>query len=571
MANAGDIRAGGAYIELGVKNNTAAGFAQAAAAMQGFQANAAGIGASLASAFNVAKFAVPFGGFAALGQVAFSKIVGMAKEAAAHVQQVLSEQMGRSNTLRLRGLRLDIDTSSLQALDYAARKTGAPVEALDIALAQLSRTIGDAQAGNQTAIDAFQRLGLSVGAFKGKDTSQAFNMVADAIRTMHSHTEKASAAQDIFGRGAAALGPLLEKGSEGIRAMGDQAAALGFTLSLIDQEKLNALSKVSKELAATKEAQDKNTAVAFADVQRRMVEAAIEEQKRLTPLYKATAEEAASHYGATAGTVSSLYHNLAAGIGMVLGTVAAGGRTRLDMLAESAKEAAKSIGGLAGGIQTSSSIIDQALLDARKNYRAFQDEAVKAGAAIVESMRTPAEKLAIQLGNLAELRHTLKPGMDEPVLSQEQYERAKGIAEANAHFAATGAGDRARFEQVNRSTEEARRITETVDPISKVMEAIGRARELWRGGFLAGDSLSKYADMMKSSAIGFVNGFQRTGAVGAFGGGMGGYMSPSGHIERLCNVADKQLARLDEMVALTRAELGKAPSMFTGNQRGMLE
>jgi len=100
MASAQDIRAGGAYVELSVKDSTAAGFAGVAAGMQNFQTSVAGLGASLSSAFDIAKLAVPFGAFAEIGKRAFSAVVGTAGEAAAHIQQALSEQMGRSNSLR---------------------------------------------------------------------------------------------------------------------------------------------------------------------------------------------------------------------------------------------------------------------------------------------------------------------------------------------------------------------------------------------------------------------------------------------------------------------------------------
>jgi hypothetical protein len=98
-------------------------------------------------------------------------------------------------------------------------------------MAILSRNSADAAKGMGPAALAFQVLGVSATDASGKlkNGDQLMLDVADGLSRVDSATERTALSMDIFGRGAAGLGPLLKGGSAGITDMIGEAKKLGLT------------------------------------------------------------------------------------------------------------------------------------------------------------------------------------------------------------------------------------------------------------------------------------------------------------------------------------------------------
>lgn len=138
--------------------------------------------------------------------------------------------------------RLGASAAGLQSLQVAASLAGGSAEAMTTALGKMSSTIGDAVAGNKQAAEAFSRLGLSAKELAQLKPDEAFRRIADATAAIPNSFERASAAQDIFGKGAKEIAGLLGEGGAAIDAVNQQLAAQGALLSDLDVAKIGVMN-----------------------------------------------------------------------------------------------------------------------------------------------------------------------------------------------------------------------------------------------------------------------------------------------------------------------------------------
>lgn len=125
--------------------------------------------------------------------------------------------------------RLNISTQALTALGHAADLSGVSLANLTKSLTFMERNLGDSVIGTTTATRWFDQMGLSVQRLMGLSADDAFLEIAAAIDALPTAAEKSAAAMAVFGRSGAALLPLMAEGSEGIRAMMEDAERLGIT------------------------------------------------------------------------------------------------------------------------------------------------------------------------------------------------------------------------------------------------------------------------------------------------------------------------------------------------------
>ncbi len=142
--------------------------------------------------------------------------------------------------------RLGVSTEYITQMGFAARQSGSDQAALERGLLKLAK-------GAATGSKAFERWQVATHDSNGalKSTEELLVAAADRISTLESNTQRAAAAQDLFGRGGAELIPLLSEGAAGIDAMRERADYLGITIDHVSAE-LGA--KFNDELAVTQEA-----------------------------------------------------------------------------------------------------------------------------------------------------------------------------------------------------------------------------------------------------------------------------------------------------------------------------
>jgi TP901 family phage tail tape measure protein len=112
------------------------------------------------------------------------------------------------------------------ALRHAANLSGLTIEQLTKGLQKLSNPAGQAK-------EQLERLGVSMTDASGnmKTQNQILEETADAISGLNSPAQRSGAALKIFGEEGAKMVNLLSGGSEGIRAMTEEAERMGLTFS----------------------------------------------------------------------------------------------------------------------------------------------------------------------------------------------------------------------------------------------------------------------------------------------------------------------------------------------------
>lgn len=127
--------------------------------------------------------------------------------------------------------RTGASAEALSQLAYAANMSGTNIETVEKSMRKLGKTITEANDGSQTAAEALSAIGLSAADLASMTPEQQLQAVADGISKISDPGEKAARAMDLLGKSGADMVPLLNGGAAGVRALMDEADALGLTLS----------------------------------------------------------------------------------------------------------------------------------------------------------------------------------------------------------------------------------------------------------------------------------------------------------------------------------------------------
>lgn len=204
MANTKGIRAGRAFVELGVSDKLTAGLRRAQKRLSAFGSGLRSIG---------------------------TRITGFGAALAAPLAGSLKVFAAAGDQLDKMSKRTGVSVEALSELGFAAEQSGTNLETFEKGVRTMQRTVGDAEQGLSTAVDAFDALGLSVDQLQGLSPEQQFTLIADRLSQITDPTLRASAAMDVFGRAGTQLIPLLENGAKGMAELRDQAKSLGLTIS----------------------------------------------------------------------------------------------------------------------------------------------------------------------------------------------------------------------------------------------------------------------------------------------------------------------------------------------------
>jgi len=125
-----------------------------------------------------------------------------------------------------------VSVEALSGLSFAAKMTGVDQETLAKGLEKLDKSMLKNATSAPGTVDAFTRLGVAVRGTDGqiRSTEDVFADLAEKFSQMQNGAVKTGLAIEIFGRGGAAMVPLLNEGKQGIEEFLDTARALGLIL-----------------------------------------------------------------------------------------------------------------------------------------------------------------------------------------------------------------------------------------------------------------------------------------------------------------------------------------------------
>lgn len=126
-----------------------------------------------------------------------------------------------------------VSTETLQQWTYASQFMDTSVETMTNSMARMTREVGNAADGNKTAQEKFDRLGVSIRDSSGslRSAEDIFMDSIDALGKVSNETERDALAMDLFGKSAQELNPLIQTGSAGLKALGEEASSMGTVFS----------------------------------------------------------------------------------------------------------------------------------------------------------------------------------------------------------------------------------------------------------------------------------------------------------------------------------------------------
>lgn len=149
-----------------------------------------------------------------------------------------------------------VATDTLQKFQYAGDFVGVSSDALSDSLKDLTKNMSDAANGNEEYAEKFGALGVSITDTDGnlRDSYDVFLDVIDALGEMSNKTERDAAAMGLINESAQQLNPLIEAGTDALRAYGDEAERMGAVLSEDDLKALKDVDDAQNRLKKTQEA-----------------------------------------------------------------------------------------------------------------------------------------------------------------------------------------------------------------------------------------------------------------------------------------------------------------------------
>lgn len=170
-------------------------------------------------------------GMTALAGSVFSLKTGLAAVAgAAGFGYMVKSSLDATDALAKTASKIGTTTEALSALRYAANLSGVETTTLDMAMQRFTRRLSEAVKGTGEAKGALQELGIDAREISQLPLDERMAVLADAFGNVSSETDKLRLAFKLFDSEGVALVNMLNNGSDGLKAMFDDAEALGLIM-----------------------------------------------------------------------------------------------------------------------------------------------------------------------------------------------------------------------------------------------------------------------------------------------------------------------------------------------------
>lgn len=142
------------------------------------------------------------------------------------LKQVTKEAFDTADKLQTLSSITRLSTDRLQELQYIGDDVGVSLDTISGSLTRLINNMDAASAGSGAAYDSFYALGVKIrDDVTGELLSSVdvFNSVIDALSRMTNETERDAIAQDLLGKSATELNPLIEAGGAAMNRLAEDA------------------------------------------------------------------------------------------------------------------------------------------------------------------------------------------------------------------------------------------------------------------------------------------------------------------------------------------------------------
>jgi hypothetical protein len=159
-------------------------------------------------------------------------IVGLV--GAAGFGALISSSLRAGDSLAKTASKIGVTTEALSGLRYAAELTGVSSETMDMALQRFTRRASEAALGTGEAVNALKELNLDAESLVKLPLDQQMGMVADAMASVGTQSDRVRLAMKLFDSEGVALVNTLAGGSVALETMAEEAEELGITLDSVD-------------------------------------------------------------------------------------------------------------------------------------------------------------------------------------------------------------------------------------------------------------------------------------------------------------------------------------------------
>jgi hypothetical protein len=240
MSSAGAIKAGSAYVELGIDSKSLdAGLKAAASKMREFGSKDLEVGLK-AAASKMRDFG---GGLTTIGKA----FTGMGAAIAAPLSLAAHSFAEYGETIGNLSIKTGIAEEALAGLAYAAQRSNVSTGSLANSVKKMQVSISK---GSAETVSSLAGLGLSLNSLKGMDVEARFEAVADGLSNMSDESAKTRIATSLLGRSAIDLFPVFDEGSAGIKKLIGEARQLGLVLGPEQSSRARALNEGFERLSA---------------------------------------------------------------------------------------------------------------------------------------------------------------------------------------------------------------------------------------------------------------------------------------------------------------------------------
>lgn len=171
----------------------------------------------------------------------FGKAIGTSLKAAAGVAAVafgaltvaVSKAIDNADQLDEMSQKLQISTEQLSKWGYAAKLSGTDIDGLGRGIGLLSKNMAAAMDPKSRQANLFEALGIQIKDAVGnlRSVEQVIPEIADVFKTLDNATTESALSMQLFGKSGTELLEFLNRGSEGISALGDELSTLGGVIS----------------------------------------------------------------------------------------------------------------------------------------------------------------------------------------------------------------------------------------------------------------------------------------------------------------------------------------------------
>ena len=219
-----NIKAGSAYVEIGIQSRITAGAKQVSADLKK-------LGGSISSTGR--------------------QLLGIATAAAAPLAGMTLSFASAGDRLDKMSKRTGVGVKALSELAFAAEQSGASLDSVEKGIRGMQRSLLNAEMGSKAASDALSSLGLSADQLSGMNPEDQFTMIADAIARVEDPSKRAALSMQLFGRAGSELLPMFQENARGIADLRQEANELGRTMTEEDAKSAAELTDAMNRVKST--------------------------------------------------------------------------------------------------------------------------------------------------------------------------------------------------------------------------------------------------------------------------------------------------------------------------------